>query len=339
MSTVDLNETYIAQKKEYTEQYEALGRPVGYSVADMQAYLMPRRTNTGKQILDPVQSNMAGATQFATLTMISISTHRDKFPVSSLSKIQPTGYTAGHRTIAGTMTFSTFDRAVFTGLLTGDPINNRSYKNVHSDEIPLFDMMILLSDDTGNVSMIKLQGITILDDSMVLSLDNISPNETYSYMAMDLEPLTRKDSGYNNTSLSVDAEPEVVQQPSTFLWPNYGSSSSSDSLLNDALRPDTLKDEVVSKTNPVDIGNYNGPFVNYTSIYTPTGLPVVSTKYGAVSDSEFLARVKESRNKGNMDVEQLALAYSLRRYSNPTKRNIEAARLQRLAGAINRSDR
>ena len=40
------------------------------------------------------------------LNLLSISTHRDKFPVTALGKIRVKGFTAGHRTVGGTMVFA-----------------------------------------------------------------------------------------------------------------------------------------------------------------------------------------------------------------------------------------
>src|SRR5258708_4942398 len=51
--------------------------------------------------------------ELGSLAMMSLSTHRDKFPVTSLGRIRIKGYTAGVRTIGGTLVFATYDRNVW----------------------------------------------------------------------------------------------------------------------------------------------------------------------------------------------------------------------------------
>jgi hypothetical protein len=128
------------------------------------------------------------------LVAMSFSTHRDTFPVTALSYVNARGFTQGHRTIAGTLMFHTIDRAAF--LLP----NYRGHAHVGQndyrlsgtalpDELPLFDIHINHLNEHGMVSFEALFGIRLIDFGKTVSLENLQPIESYSYMALDYQPL------------------------------------------------------------------------------------------------------------------------------------------------------
>jgi hypothetical protein len=165
-----------------------------YSSADITAYV----SLPGKQ-----------SYRLGTLSMLSISTHRDKFPVTSLGRIRIKGYTAGPRTIGGTMVFSSFDRSVWHGLMSR-PISYKGERNtlLLPDELPIFDISVTFVNEYGVVSYTGVLGVAILDEGETYSIDNISVMETYSYMAVDripFQPYTigTKSSQEGDTALSI----------------------------------------------------------------------------------------------------------------------------------------
>lgn len=112
---------------------------------------------------------------------ISISTHRDVFPVSSMPYVNPRGFTQGHRTIAGTIIFHTIDRSALGFRLKPHHQN--------ADELPLFDILITYVNDSGMLSYEEISGIRVLDFGKTVSLENLNPVESYSYMALDYKAL------------------------------------------------------------------------------------------------------------------------------------------------------
>lgn len=132
------------------------------------------------------------------LSLLSISTHRDKFPVTSLGRIRVKGFTSSIRSIAGTLAFSSFDRTVFNKLII-DPDeehvlpgvlslkNKETYRQL-ADELPPFDITAAFVNEFGKVSYTSIIGVTILDQGVTYSIDNINLMETYSYMAIDIIP-------------------------------------------------------------------------------------------------------------------------------------------------------
>lgn len=114
---------------------------------------------------------------FGTLAAVSISTHRDVFPVTSMPYVGARGFTQGHRTVAGTMMFNTIDHGVFTPIL--DTLHQ------HPDELPLFDILFTYANEVGMLSFEQLIGVRLLDFGKTVALENLQPIESYSYMALD----------------------------------------------------------------------------------------------------------------------------------------------------------
>lgn len=123
------------------------------------------------------------------LSTLSISSHRDKFPVTSLGSIKVKGFTGGHRTIAGTMVFSSFDRNAWYKLVEGVGVSiDKTVYRIMPDDMPLFDITITFVNETGDIAFTGLLGVTILDEGETFSVDNIVNMESYSYMAKEKLP-------------------------------------------------------------------------------------------------------------------------------------------------------
>jgi hypothetical protein len=134
----------------------------------------------------------------ANLSVISISTHRDKFPVTSLGNVGIKGFTRGHRVIGGTMVFQTFDRHAFYNALvelesqmTGQTVNQviAAESTMLADEMPPFDIIISMVNEDGVISYMSVLGVILQDEGRAISVDNINLSETYSYMAMAYIPM------------------------------------------------------------------------------------------------------------------------------------------------------
>jgi hypothetical protein len=137
------------------------------------------------------------------LSTISYSIHREKFPVRSLGRINPKGFTNGYRTIAGTLVFTVFDRHVILntireGILnqyTGDnaDFNSESFefaRNFVTDEMPPFDITLSFINEYGHASSMTIYGITIVDEGQVMSIQDILTENTMSYMACGIDMMT-----------------------------------------------------------------------------------------------------------------------------------------------------
>jgi len=129
------------------------------------------------------------------LAALSISTHRDTFPVVAMPNVSPKGFTQGHRMTAGTLIFHTIDRNAFSyGINEPHTYYNAMGRRTgftppHADELPLFDIHITYVNELGMASFEAVYGVRILDMGRTCSLENLHPMESYSYMALRYSPM------------------------------------------------------------------------------------------------------------------------------------------------------
>lgn len=130
-----------------------------------------------------------------TLSMISISSHSDGFPVTTLGRRKAKGFTRGHTMFGGTLVFASFDRSVWHKIIeaTRKDSNDNKYlkpiSKMRADELPPFDISITMVNEHGTVAYTGIIGAIILDFGTVYSLENLSNMETYAFMFLDLIPL------------------------------------------------------------------------------------------------------------------------------------------------------
>lgn len=131
------------------------------------------------------------------LTTVSYSMYRDKKPVTLIGKINVSGYTRGMRVIAGTMIFTLINQH-----LTKDLVDQVSYLSEHgkikADELPLFDVMVISSNEYGASTRMMIYGIDITDDAQVLSVEDMFTENTFNFVARDLDEFT----AYKDTIVS-----------------------------------------------------------------------------------------------------------------------------------------
>lgn len=128
---------------------------------------------------------------------ISYSIHRDRYPVRVLGKINPVGFCAGGRLVAGSLIFTVFDRHVILRLLnalqgkTYDSLTTEDREemvlNMKMDEMPPIDITISFANELGNMSHIRIYGVVFVDEGQVMSIEDMITEQTMSYMAQDIE--------------------------------------------------------------------------------------------------------------------------------------------------------
>lgn len=140
---------------------------------------------------------------FAELLTLSYSTHRQVTPVRTLGRIGPKGYVRGPRTIGGSLVFhvinrhiirefqhhllETYKKRIEQGQL--DRITQRLPRSLLMDEIPPFNITITAINEFGRGGSFALRGCMILEEGQVVSVADVSPYQTYTFVAMALEPM------------------------------------------------------------------------------------------------------------------------------------------------------
>jgi len=123
------------------------------------------------------------------LQTISYSIHRENTPVRTLGHVNVCGFVKGPRTIAGSLIFTQFNEYAFYRLQT---FRDKLKKNLFplADMLPPFDVILTFSNELGMVSKMKIMGVTIVDEGATMSVDDLQTEQTYSYMARGIQPLT-----------------------------------------------------------------------------------------------------------------------------------------------------
>lgn len=143
------------------------------------------------------------------LTTLSHSVYREKKPVPLLGKINTGGYTRGMRSIAGTMVFTLISQHLVEDILEQIPYLNEHGK-MKADELPFFDIMVVASNEYGAASQMMIYGAEFFEDGQVLSVQDIYIENTFSFVARDIDDFSRINVVVNGSytpsqSLSADA--------------------------------------------------------------------------------------------------------------------------------------
>lgn len=131
------------------------------------------------------------------LQTISYSIHREVNPVRALGRINPLGFTNGPRTIAGSLIFTVFDKNLVRQIISKikskdkESIDKIKTESIVMDEMPLFDVLIVMKNDYGQKSRLIIKGIVIVDEGQVMSIEDMITENTMSFMAEDIEVLKK----------------------------------------------------------------------------------------------------------------------------------------------------
>jgi hypothetical protein len=123
------------------------------------------------------------------LQTISYSIHRENTPVRFLGHVSPGGFVKGPRTIAGSLIFTVFNYYAFYRLKQFSEAVGSGFFPL-ADMLPPFDVVITFVNEVGAMSKMKLMGVTIVDEGQTMSVDDLITEQTYSYMARGIQPMT-----------------------------------------------------------------------------------------------------------------------------------------------------
>lgn len=165
-----------------------------------------KKLNSGYEI--PIENSFSGCDMVATCTILgntftlgsvqtlSYSVHMERLPIRSLGNINAKDYVAGPRTIAGTLIFAVFDKHMLYYMQNKE--NGRLWKNYQSmtksrhvlmDEIPPFDITITYANEYGAQARIAIYGVRLIDEGQVMSINDVYTENTYQYVATDIDYL------------------------------------------------------------------------------------------------------------------------------------------------------
>lgn len=122
---------------------------------------------------------------------ISYSSFREKFAVRTLGKVQAKGYTAGPRTVAGTMVFNVVQEHELMKLAGSVEDSEGSHpRALLLDQLDSFNLMLVFSNEYGSYSIMILFDVTIQSEGQNMSVEEIITKNTMNFYATDIVPLT-----------------------------------------------------------------------------------------------------------------------------------------------------
>lgn len=129
---------------------------------------------------------------FGDISTLSVSTHRESFPVRMMGRTNPLGFTRGPRMIAGTIIFSLIDMYPWYKMIKNADAPVWQHSNTYplADSLPPFDITVTFHNEyEEGGAVMRIFGVVIIDDGMALSIDDLVTENTYSYMAAGIAPV------------------------------------------------------------------------------------------------------------------------------------------------------
>jgi hypothetical protein len=139
------------------------------------------------------------------VSTFSYSIFREKSPVRVLGRSYAKGYTAGPRTIAGSIVFVVFDRnplyQILNSLNFQDGPPNDRYSTPVADQIPPIDLILWFSNEYGHKSILRLYGVEFMQEGQTHSINDLYSENVMQYVARDLDVLINYDDVENFRNL------------------------------------------------------------------------------------------------------------------------------------------
>jgi len=144
---------------------------------------------------------------FGEVATISYSYYRDRFPVRATGHVQAKGYTAGPRTIAGSLVFRLLNKSVINKFIYS------LYKNIDNDlslvpdELPPFSIDMTFANEYGSTTKQSIIGIQITEGNQIMTVDQLTVSEQFSFVAQDIKQIDRNiEKDYKQTERMIENE-------------------------------------------------------------------------------------------------------------------------------------
>ena len=124
------------------------------------------------------------------LQTISYSMYNEKMPVRVLGDMNMKSVVFGNRTIAGSMVFTVFDRHWAHKMMDEYLRHVGSNAHILTDELPPINITISMCNEYGDKSRLAIYGATFVMEGQTMSVQDMYTENTFQYMAKDLDYLT-----------------------------------------------------------------------------------------------------------------------------------------------------
>lgn len=121
--------------------------------------------------------------ELGSLYSITYSSFREKHAVRTLGRVSAKDYTRGQRTIAGSMNFAVFQSHELMDFLKPKAMEDDI---VILDQLPKFNLMLIMVNEYGGASILHLFGVTISTESQQTSVEDLALMNNVTFYAEDI---------------------------------------------------------------------------------------------------------------------------------------------------------
>lgn len=148
------------------------------------------------------------------LQTVSYSIHRENTPIRTLGHSNVRGFVKGSRTIAGSLIFTVFNEYTWYKIKEYEDYLSRTngFFAPLADMLPPFDIVFTFFNEYGNASKMKIYGVTIVDEGQTMSIDDIMTEQTYTFMARGIQPMTNIINEKEMTKMSKETAQRAAQR-------------------------------------------------------------------------------------------------------------------------------
>ena len=136
------------------------------------------------------------------LQTISYSIHMERKAVRSIGNINAKDYILGPRTIAGSLVFTVFNRHFAKNIINDINESLDSDYAFLADELPPFDIIMSFANEYGLKGKLVMYGIRLINEGQVMSINDIYTENTYQFVATDIEYLSDENKYTRNSSVN-----------------------------------------------------------------------------------------------------------------------------------------
>lgn len=149
---------------------------------------------------------------------LTYSTHMNRQPIRSISNVNAKDYVMGQRSIAGTMVFSVFDNHFASRIIEDLNELYGTGANILVDELPPFDINIVMANEYGHNSNIVIYGVRFINEGQVMSINDIYMENTYQYVATGIKYAdnTKHNNKYIHQNKIISREDASIEYPERF---------------------------------------------------------------------------------------------------------------------------
>ena len=177
-----------------------------------------------------------GGVLIGELQGISYSVTREKAPIYTMGSADPRSFSRGKRGIAGTLVFTVFNRnalletfrnmtdksgwfyahdtdiqkisstqQVVPQVWQDVNTDNQWEPSYYNDQIPPFDITITAANEYGQIAMMTISGVEILNEGSGMSIDDIVTEQSMTFVAQQIGPWKASSSNVLSNTITPSA--------------------------------------------------------------------------------------------------------------------------------------